>query len=72
MDFKDKQREVIKFLLFEACAGEEIVIRVRNLYGQLHIVALQYSDGSAKFAAATKKFETKGALESLIDTKLMR
>jgi hypothetical protein len=33
MDVKDKQRSVIEFLLLEVCAGEEIVIRLRNVYG---------------------------------------
>jgi hypothetical protein len=33
MEVKDKQRAVIEFLLFEGCAGEEIVIRLRNVYG---------------------------------------
>jgi hypothetical protein len=33
MDVKDKQRAFIEFLLLEGCAGEEIVIRLRNLYG---------------------------------------
>jgi hypothetical protein len=32
MDGKEKQRAVIEFLLFEGRAGEEIVIRLRNLY----------------------------------------
>jgi hypothetical protein len=39
---------------------------------QVCAVALQYSDGSAKFAAAMKKSETKDAPEDRIDTKLMR
>jgi hypothetical protein len=37
---------------------------------QLSIVVFQYSDGSAKFAAAKKNSETKDALEDPIDTKL--
>jgi hypothetical protein len=33
------------------------------------MVALQYSDGSAKFTAATKNSEINNALEDLIDIK---
>jgi hypothetical protein len=38
---------------------------------QLRTVALQYSDGSAKFIAATKNSKTGDAPENPIDTKLM-
>jgi hypothetical protein len=38
---------------------------------QLHTVALQYSDGPAKFAEATKNSEMKEAPEDPIDTKLI-
>jgi hypothetical protein len=33
MDAKDNQRTVIQFLLFEGRAGQEIMIRIRNVYG---------------------------------------
>jgi hypothetical protein len=33
IEVKDKSRAVIEFLLLEGCAGEEIVIRLRNIYG---------------------------------------
>jgi hypothetical protein len=32
MDARDKQRALIKFLLLEGCAGEEIAIRLREVY----------------------------------------
>jgi hypothetical protein len=72
MDLKDKQRSVIKFLLLQGCAGEEIVNASGMCTTQLRTVALQYSYGSAKFAAAAKNSETKGALENPVDTKLTR
>jgi transposase len=34
MEIKDKQRAVIEFLLLEGCAGDEIAIRLRNVYGE--------------------------------------
>jgi hypothetical protein len=33
MEVKDHHRAVIEFLLFEGCAVEEIMIRLRNVYG---------------------------------------
>jgi hypothetical protein len=53
------------------------VIRLRIVYGsaaycRISVFSIQYSDGSAKFAAAPKNSETKRAPEDLIDTKLMR
>jgi hypothetical protein len=65
MDVKNKQRAIIDFLLLEGCAGEEILIRLRN-------VALQYSHGSAKFAEPTNNSETKDGPGNTVDAKLMR
>jgi hypothetical protein len=33
MDLKQNRRAVIEFILLEGCAGEEIVIHLRNVYG---------------------------------------
>jgi hypothetical protein len=33
MDINNKQQAVVEFLLLEGCAGEKIVIHLRNLYG---------------------------------------
>jgi hypothetical protein len=33
MDVKGNQRDVIEFLPSEACAGEEMVVDLRNVYG---------------------------------------
>jgi hypothetical protein len=38
---------------------------------QLRTVAIRYSDGSAKFATATKNSKIEDAPENPIDTKLM-
>jgi hypothetical protein len=38
---------------------------------QLRTVAFQFSDESAKFAAAPKNYETKDVTKGSIDTKLM-
>jgi hypothetical protein len=38
---------------------------------QLQTFTLEYSEGSAKFAAATKNSDAKAGPEDLIDTKLM-
>jgi hypothetical protein len=67
--FKNKERAIIEFLMLEGFAGEEIVIRLRNVYGS---AALQYSDGSAKFAGAKKNSKAKDAPTDSIDTKRMR
>jgi hypothetical protein len=48
----------------EGCAGEEIAVHLRNMYGSAAPVAFLYSDGSAKFAVATKNSETKKALST--------
>jgi hypothetical protein len=33
LDAHDKERVIIEFLLLEGCVGEEIAIRLRNVYG---------------------------------------
>jgi hypothetical protein len=71
MDVRDEKRTITEFLIGEGYVGEEIVIRLRNVYGSLCAVAVQYSDGSAKLAAVTKNSKTEHAPVNRIDLKLM-
>jgi hypothetical protein len=72
MDVKNKHQAIIEFLLLEGLAGRKSCYASGTCTAQLRTVALQFSDGSIKFAAAMKKSEKKDAPEDPIDRKLMR
>jgi Mn-dependent DtxR family transcriptional regulator len=78
MDVKDKQEAVIIFFLLEGCTREEIVTRLRNVYGSAaccHVSAFRWAK---KFAVAMKtlqrrtprkfyQYETNAVIRSILE-----
>jgi hypothetical protein len=58
MNIKDKQGVRIEFLLLEDVPARKSENAAGTRTAQLRTIALQYSDGSAKFTAAAKDSAT--------------
>jgi hypothetical protein len=68
----EKQRTVIEFLLLKGCAGEEIVIRLRNVCRSVVYCRVSVFRCIGKGCRGNEEPRHEGRMESHIGTILMR
>jgi hypothetical protein len=72
MNVKDKQRTIIEFLLLEGCAGEEIAVHPRNVYGSAASCRASVFTWISEVHRGNEELRNKERSEDPIDKKLMQ